>query len=103
MTSTEFCAAEHENALYGCYGYTNHTGKHWAYSSGVKDATGEINNDRGSWIWQWDNEAPAVPAGSVAVVLTREELALLAALSLQVEKFYPSVTQKLAEALEASK
>ena len=97
MTLTEFCTAEHGNATRGCYGYPDHTGKHWAYSSTVRDTTGEIDNDRGNWIWEWDDEAPTVPAGSAAVVLTREELGTLITLLAPVKQFFPVLEAKLGD------
>jgi len=44
---------------------TDHTGQH----------RGMYRDERGDWeSFSWDDEAPAVPAGSVAVVLTEEQL-----------------------------
>jgi hypothetical protein len=107
MEPDEFCTAEHDNTQVGCYGEAGHEGKHWSYSSSVMDTTGQIQNDNGDWIWQWGNEAPAVPAGSVAVVLTREELEmLLIALYPASTNNYPITTamfNRLNETLEKLK
>jgi hypothetical protein len=94
----DYCAAEHKNTNVGCYGRTGHKGPHWSYSSQTVDQTGEKQNDKGNWIWEWDNEAPAVPAGSAAVVLTREELGILHTLLLPVQHFFPDLTEKLTDA-----
>lgn len=93
---TGFCTAEHENAMKGCYGDADHTGPHWAYSSRVYNTTGQIKR-AGDWIWEWSNEAPAVPEGSVAVVLTREELAMLVTLLAPVKQFFPVLEAKLGD------
>jgi hypothetical protein len=95
---SSFCAAEHPNSINGCYANPDHTERHWAYSSQVRNTAGEIQNDNGTWIWEWDNVTPAAPAGSVTVVLTREELGILHTLLLPVQHFFPDLTEKLTDA-----
>ena len=55
-------------------------------------------DERGDWeSFAWDDEAPAVPAGSVAVVLTREELGILITLLAPVKQFFPVLEAKLGD------
>ena len=63
-----YCTATHPRSVDGCYEMTDHTGQH----------RGMYRDERGDWdSFQWDGEAPAVPEGSVAVVLTAEQLFVL--------------------------
>jgi len=83
-----YCTATHPRSVDGCYEMTDHTGQH----------SGMYRDDMGDWeSFQWDNEAPAVPEGSVAVVLTREELGILITLLAPVKQFFPVLEAKLGD------
>lgn len=97
--SADFCDAEHKNAKDGCYGTEYHDGKHWAFVSTVHDRTGERENAKGNWIWEWDDTTPAeVPAGSAALVLNDAELGILLTTLEPVKQFFPDLQTKLIEA-----
>lgn len=96
---TNYCEATHENAPVGCYGWPNHVGNHWRYAS-EKDKDHELTERMRSEVWEWPNEAAPVQEAEPEA-FTSEELAVLAVLVLNVEKFYPELGPKILRMKEA--
>jgi hypothetical protein len=98
-----YCEAAHKNATEGCYGFQDHTGKHWAFVSTVTDRTGAVDDGHGSMIWEWDREAPEVPAGSAALVLTDNEISVMLASLVGLEAVIPGLAKPILEKLNAAR
>lgn len=93
-SADDYCTAEHENALYGCYGRPNHEGNHWSWASKVQDETGAVDEGDFRLKWYWDDTPEA---------FTDEELAVLAVLVLPLAKLYPELAPKILRMKEALK
>jgi hypothetical protein len=87
MTYREiYCTAQTPRSADGCYESPDHEGKHRG-----------LDEHGGYEVFYWEDEAPAVPAGGVAVVLTREELGVLVTLLAPVKHFFPVLEAKLGD------